>query len=397
MINREYYLNKIIGFIDKDFVKLLIGVRRSGKSTLLMLLKQHLISSGVSENNIIEVNFEHMRFDSLKDGIKLHDWLDQRLKPNERYYLLFDEVQEINEWARVINSVRVSYNVDIYATGSNSRIFIGEHLTYLAGRYVSFHIYPLSINEYMKFKNLAVFGIEEYRDYIKGSFPSFVLSDNEQQKQDIMKDLYDSIFQRDILLRNDIRNEPTFVRVSQFLFENIGRNVSFKKISDTLKSLGNNIYHTTVENYIDSICKSYCLYHCPRYDVKGKQILQTNGKYYAVDLGLRDYIIPQQGINSGSMFENIIYLELLKAGYKVTTGKIGRDYEIDFVASKGDKTLYIQVTESLIDPATREREERVFNYINDKHKRIIVTLDSYKINSPLYYHLNLVEFVDEIQ
>ena len=212
----------------------------------------------------------------------------------------------------------------------------------------------------------------------------------------IIRDLYGSIFLNDIILRNRISNEFIFNRIAQFIFENIGKTTSFKKITDTLNSFGYKTANTTVEHYIESIQKAYCLYHCPRFDVNGKHLLKTNGKFYTVDFGLRNYIIPQKGINRGFILENVVFLELLKKGYKVYTGKVGRDYEIDFVAQKGNEILYVQVAESILDPETRKREGRVFELIGGKHRKIIVSLDLHDFESDNYDHFSIFDFINVI-
>lgn len=293
MYNRPFYLEQMIRAKDSDFVKVITGVRRCGKSTLLMLFKDYLMNHGVQLEQIIEISYEKMTNDVLRDGKKLHEYITQQVTSDKRYYLLIDEAQEIFQWSRVINSLKVSFNLDIYITGSNSRLFSGEYLTYLAGRYIEIKVYPLSFKEFLTFKqyeptNLAA----HYQEYIKnGSFPAPSLVNDEQLIQTINQGLFDSIFTRDIIKFGEIRDVGNFHKVAKFIFDNIGNPISVNKIANTLRSNGSRISADTIDNYLVLMCNAYILYPCQRYDLRGKEILRTNGKYYLVDTGLRNQLI----------------------------------------------------------------------------------------------------------
>ncbi|MDY0277097.1 MAG: ATP-binding protein [Acholeplasma sp.] len=396
MIKREQYLKILREARDKKYVKLLTGVRRSGKSTLLNLFMEELATSGVDKENIVYINFEMMQNDYLRHGENLHKFIDFHVSGNNKFYLFLDEVQEIENWAKVVNSLRVTFNIDIYATGSNARMFIGEHLTYLAGRYIKIDVYPLSLDEIKMFYKKELSNPQVYNLFLDSSFPSVVLECSKELKKMLQHDIFDAIFTRDIILRGKVNNESIFFQVASFVLEHIGSNISINKIKNTLVSNGTNISFDAVLKYIDLMIKSYFLYECKRYDVRGKEVLKSNHKYYVIDMGIRNQIIPNKNSNSGRVLENVVYLELLKKGYRVYTGIVGREYEVDFVAIKDEETLYVQVSESIIDPKTREREERVFNYIDNKYRRYLVTLDEYKYESDQYNHLNLYEFIKVI-
>ncbi|MCF7923632.1 MAG: ATP-binding protein [Candidatus Izimaplasma sp.] len=396
MINRPLYLNKLIKTIDNDLVKILVGVRRSGKSTLLKMVKQYLLSHDVLLEQIIDINFEFIENDYLKSKDVFIAYVRKNLMTNKKSYLFVDEVQELDNWARIINSLKASENIDIYLTGSNARIFIGEHLTYLAGRYISFNVYPLSYEEFLDFKNIDYIDFAYYNDFLDSSFPAVVLETHKDIKTMMKQDMFDTIFRRDMIMRGNISNESMFFRVARYILEHIGSSISINKITNTLNSLGLKISYGTIDSYMDLMTKSYFIYQCQRYDIKGKEILKTNGKYYVVDFGIRDQLIPNKSSNTGKILENFIYLELVKHGYHVYVGKIGRDLEIDFVASKEDQVLYVQVSQSVMDPKTRERETKPFSLLKDMSKRYLVSFDSVMIESDYFVHLNVLDFINKL-
>ncbi len=396
MINRPMYLNTLIQTIDKDFVKLLVGVRRSGKSTLLKLLQQYLLKNKINPKRIIEINFEMIEFDELKDKQTLHNYINNNILGEKKHYLFIDEVQEIPEWARIINSLKASFNLDIYVTGSNARVFTGEHLTYLAGRYISISVFPLMYQEFIQFRGLGEEFSNHYNAFLDSSFPAIVLEPNQNLKNIMKQDMFEAIFQRDMILRGHIRNESLFLKVARFILEHIGSMISTNKITATLNSQGTKISYEAVDNYISLMVKSYFLYPCQRYDIRGKEILKTNGKYYVIDFGIRQKLIPNIESNTGRILENFIYLELIKKGYDVYVGKVGRDYEIDFVAIRNNKKTYIQVSESIIDPKTREREIKPFNYIRGISNSYLVTFDEIKYESEQFNHINVFDFINVI-
>ena len=396
MIDRPLYLNKLVKTIDNDFVKILVGVRRSGKSTLLKMVKQYLLTHGVDKEQIIDINFELIENDYLKSKDEFIAYVRENLIINKKSYLFVDEIQELDNWARIINSLKVSENIDIYLTGSNARLFVGHHLTYLAGRYISFNVYPLSYKEYLKFKNIDEINFSFYNEFLDSSFPALVLETHDEIKTMMKQDMFDTIFRRDMIMRGNISNESMFFRVARYILEHIGSPISINKITNTLNSLGLKISYGTIDSYMNLMIKSYFIYQCQRYDIKGKEILKTNGKYYVVDFGIRDQLIPNKSSNTGKILENFVYLELVKHGYLVYVGKIGRDLEIDFVATKEDQVLYIQVSQSVMDPKTREREIKPFSLLKDMSKRYLVSFDSVMIESDYFEHLNVLDFIRKL-
>lgn len=396
MIKRERYTSKLIQYRDNDFVKVITGVRRSGKSSLLALFKEYLLEQGIEENHIVEINYEKYTFDDLKDNNSIHDYIKSRTSNGEKMYLLIDEVQEITEWAKVINSLRVSFNADIYVTGSNARMFSGEHLTYLSGRYIEIKVLPLSFKEFLDFKAYVDGDIEKYfNEYLRiGSFPAVSLANQQELVDAILSGLFDSIFTRDIILRGKIRDEGAFYKVAKFVFENIGNNTSANAIKNTMISHGHKITSDTVDNYLQLMCDAHMLYQCKRYDIRGRERLKTNGKYYVVDTGLRNKLIGYRQGNLGHIIENIVYLQLLRLGYEVTVGK-NMSYEVDFIAVKGIKRLYFQVSLTALDQSTYEREMKALQIINDQYPKYLITMDKLDLSKDGIIHLNLFDVLLE--
>lgn len=394
MIARDGYLSKLIQSRDNDFVKVITGVRRSGKSSLLVLFKQHLLKNGINEDCIVEINYEKHEFDLLKSGRELHNYIEGKALNDSRMYLLIDEVQELEEWAKVINSIRVSFNVDIYVTGSNSRMFSGENMTYLSGRYIEYKVFPLSFTEFLKFKNYDKTNLEEhFEEYLRiGSFPAVCLTDKTELVDAITSGLFDSIFTRDIVLRGKIRDEGTFYKVAKFVFENIGNTMSANSIKNTLMSSGHKITSDTIDNYLKLMCDAHMLYQCERYDIRGKERLKTNGKYYVVDTGLRNKLIGYRQGNLGHVIENIVYLQLLRRGYEVAVGK-NMTYEVDFIATKGEERLYYQVSLTALDETTFERELRPLLKIKDQYPKYLITMDKMNLSKDGITHINLFDFL----
>lgn len=394
MKEREFYLEKLVQARDTDFVKVITGVRRSGKSFLLLLFKRYLLNQGVDEKRIIEINYEKFEFDVLKSNEALHAYLGQRIQTGERYYLLIDEVQEVNEWAKAVNSIRAGFAIDIYVTGSNSRMFSGEHLSYLSGRYIEIKVFPLSFREFIDFRNSSDRDLEkEFSEYLRiGSFPAVSLTMQEELIEAIISGLFDSIFSRDIVLRGRIRDEGVFYKVAKFVMENIGNPLSAHKIMNTLKSQGHKITTDTVDNYLKLMCDAYILYSCERYDIRGKERLKTNGKYYVVDTGLRNKLIGYRQGNLDHVVENIVFLHLLRQGYEVCVGKNGA-VEVDFIAVKGDRKEYYQVSLSVLDETTLEREIKPFNTIQDHYPKYLITMDRMDMSIEGIIHWNLFDFL----
>lgn len=393
---RKSYLDKLIQYRDNDFIKVITGVRRSGKSSLLTLFKEYLHDQGVEENQIIEINYEKFQFDDLKEGSSLHVYLNEKKVTGKRMYFLIDEVQELSEWAKVINSIRVSFDADIYVTGSNSRMFSGEHLTYLSGRYIEIKVLPLSFKEFLDFKGYEEQMAEDYfNEYLRiGSFPAVSLARQQELVEAILSGLFDSIFTRDIILRGNIRDEGSFYKVAKFVFENIGNSTSANAIKNTMLSSGHKITSDTVDNYLQLMCDAHMLYQCERYDIRGKERLKTNGKYYVVDTGLRNKLIGYRQGNLGHVIENIVFLQLLRLGYEVNVGK-NMSYEVDFIAVKGMHRLYFQVSLSALDELTYEREMNSLLKINDQYPKYLITMDKIDLSKDGIVHVNLFDFLLE--
>lgn len=397
MFKRDKYLDLLIRNKDSDYVKLLIGVRRSGKSMLLLSMINYLLENGINKSNIININFEQIKNDHLKNGKTLHDYIEKTIDNKNKYYLFLDEVQEIEEWARVVNSLRVSYNVDIYVTGSNARMFLGEHLTYLAGRYLSIYVYPLSYEEYISFTNNENEFNKHYYNFLKSSFPGVVREKDSDIREMLNHDVFKAIFDRDIMLRGNLNDHKQLHNVSRYLLEHIAAPISINKITNTLNSNGINLSYSLVNKFVELMQDAFFIYPCYRYDIKGKEILKQFPKYYVVDFGIREQIVPDSLSNQGRVLENFIFLELIKKGYKVFTGKVGRDYEVDFIATKNDKKIYVQVSQSVIDSKTLERESKVFEYLVNNSNKYLVTMDElYRVQSDMFDHLNVFDFIKKI-
>jgi len=394
MIKRDEYVNQLISFKDNDLVKVITGVRRSGKSSLLQLFKEYLLGQNIRENQIVEINYEKYIFDEFKDNNSLHNYIKTKVIDDSRMYFLIDEVQEIEEWAKVINSLRVSFNVDIYVTGSNSRMFAGEHLTYLSGRYIELKVFPLSFKEFLEFRGYDTHEVEKhFNEYLRiGSFPAVSLAKQEELIEAILSGLFDSIFTRDIVLKGKIRDEGAFYKVAKFVFENIGNNTSANAIKNTMISHGHKITSDTVDNYLQLMCDAHMLYQCERYNIRGKERLKTKGKYYVVDTGLRNKLIGYRQGNIGQVIENIVYLQLLRLGYEVTVGK-NMSYEVDFIAVKGVKKLYFQVSLSALEESTYEREMNALLKINDQYPKYLITMDKLDLLKDGIVHLNLFDIL----
>lgn len=437
LIDRPIYLEKLRALRDPELVKVLVGVRRCGKSSLLRLFERWLREDGVEASRIITIDFENPDADAFRDPSAFRDFLAQALPEDGEGYLFVDEVQELGEWARTINGVRAKYpGLDIYVTGSNQRLFAGEHLTYLAGRYVKVDVYPLSFAEFLEFagdrmpmhgtiaeliqkwprfidvpQNLTMEQVSdfltiegEYNDYVStGAFPAVALSPNPLLAGALLDGLYDSVFQRDILLRGGARNEEAFRRVARYLLSNIGNPTSPVGIAKALAAGGHRVAPNTVDRYLGLLEKAYLVYRCERYDLRGKEVLKTNGKYYAVDQGLRRRVIGAADRDRGHVTENLVYLELRRRGYEVFCGSLP-GAEIDFVVNQPNAlssvaaptatTVYVQVCETLADPTTLDRELRPFSKLKDRYPCVLITKDAQlQALGDGVRHMNLYEFL----
>lgn len=391
MIERTDYLNKLKEFRDKKFIKVVTGVRRSGKSTLFQQFRDYLQKNGVEQKQIINLNFEDLAIEDLKDYHKLYHYIIERLNHQKMTYIFLDEVQEVPNFQRVVDSLYINDNVDLYLTGSNAHMLSGELATLLSGRYVDLQILPLSFKEY--YSLVGGDKREAWRAYFsQGGFPYLTQIDNPEIRRDYLQGIYNTVLLKDVVARNTIQNVSILESLIRFLFSNIGNIASPKKIADTLTSYGRKVNSRTVENYIQALLDAFILYEARRYDIKGKQHLKTLGKYYIVDIGLRHLLIPEKNQDLGHILENIIYLELIRRGYQVTIGKIGA-LEVDFIAQKGAEIAYYQISATVLDPTTHAREIAPLQKIKDNHPKYLLTLDDLTINEDGIKHENVIDFL----
>lgn len=371
-ILRPLYLKKIEPMIDTEFIKVITGVRRSGKSYLLLMIRDQLLKRGISDKQIIYLNFENPEYFDLLDYRKLYDYLKKKVDKSKKNYFFFDEIQEVHQWQKLINGLRVAFESDIYITGSNASLLSGELASYLTGRYVQIPVLPLTFKEYLKFKNFERDDpARHFNDYLEyGGFPSVVLQDNNQLKRDVLSGIYNSILLRDVAGRATIKNTEILERVGLFLLGNSGQLISINKIANTLRSSGFKISNNTIENYLNLLQDAFLFYKVPRYDIRGKELLKGQGKFYAVDLGFVRSQLRRERINRGSKIENLVYLELLSRGYEIFVGKYDTK-EIDFVAKNNKETLYIQVTDQIPQNNTRETDN--FLHLPTGYRKSIIT------------------------
>ena len=385
LINRPEYLNQLIQNKDIDLIKIVTGIRRCGKSSLLDLFHQYLLDYNVPNNNIIHMNMESLRYRELTDYLSFYDYISALIPSTGKTYLIFDELQVIEHWEKAIESFRLDYDVDIYITGSNAYLLSSELSTFLSGRYVEIRMLPLSFKEFLSFYKFeeAITMDEKFQKYVQfGGMP--VLSEyqfNEVRASQALEGIYSTVIIRDILRRNNQVDQNTLHKIILFLCSNIGSITSPNNIGNVLStegdipsSKGRNIAGRTVDKYIAMLRNAYFFYTVERYDVKGKQLLKTLGKHYIVDTGFRNLLLGYRNDDRGHILENIVFLELLRRDYHVYIGKIG-DKEVDFIAEKPNDKLYIQVTESIQSPQTRERELRPLQVINDNYEKIILSMD----------------------
>lgn len=369
MINRPFYLEKLIRYLDSEMIKVITGVRRSGKSFLLRLLKKHLLEN---KKQVIYLNFEDPETLSIRDGEALYNYVKEKVNKKEKAYFLFDEIGEISNWQKVVNGLRVAFDSDIYITGSNASLLSGELATYLSGRYVEINVHPLSLTEFMDFTKPANKDVALW-DYIKyGGFPLIVTTENEEHKKDILKSVYESILIRDVAYRGNIKNETLLKRLSVYLLDNIGNSISSNKISGYLRSQKDNVKVETIDKYLNLLENAFIFYKAIRYDIRGKEHLKTLGKYYVSDIGLRNIALGRFDQNMGQVIENLVYLKLIRDGWDVYVGKLD-DKEIDFVCFGHGRVKYVQVTPSI--PKGSKRESDNLLLIKDNYEKVIVTYD----------------------
>lgn len=375
-IERKAYFDKLLAFKDKNIIKVVTGVRRCGKSVLLEMFREYLISVGIAESQIIAINLEDYDFYELRDGKKLHEYIKQRLNKEKMSYVFVDEVQQCPDFADVINSLFLKKNIDIYITGSNADMLSSEIATLLSGRYVEIMMLPLSFAEYVSSTGDTKELSRKYREYIEfSSFPyTLELAGYPEEIKDYLEGLYNTIIVKDISQRHRITDTMLLESIVRFIFDNIGSSVSSKKIADTLTSYGRKTDAKSAEKYLSYLMESFIVYQARRYNIKGKQYLKTLEKYYVVDIGLRFMLLGSRSVDAGHILENVVYLELLRRGYDVYIGKLD-DLEIDFVAEKNGKPVYFQVALSVRDENALKRELRPLQKLKDHYPKFILTLD----------------------
>lgn len=382
MIVRSTYLEEIKPFIDKPQVKILTGIRRSGKSTVLRLLREELLKNGVHEEQIVFINFESFVYADLLSAKALYQHVKDQLKESQKYYLLLDEIQEVKEWEKAVNSFLVDFNVDVYLTGSNSHLLSSELATYLAGRYVEFPVYTLSYKEFLNFRKVYLPEILNeaslFMEYLrKGGFPVIHTADySDESAYKVVYDIYSSVILRDTVQRYKIRDVELLERVVKYAFDNIGNTFSGKNVADYFKSQQRKVDVNTVYNYMNALEGAFILYRVPRYDIKGKEILKTQEKFYVSDIAIVYATMGRRDRMIGGLLENIVFLELKRRGYKVYVGKLD-NIEIDFVAERKGQKVYVQVAYKLENEQTIQREFGNLLSINDQYPKFVVTMDDF--------------------
>lgn len=395
MIIREKYLEKLINAKDTEFIKVVTGVRRSGKSTLLLMFKDYLLNNNVKKTSIIHINFESAMYDNITNYKDLYEYIRERIK-NKKTYILLDEVQNVDKWEKAINSLNIDFDVDIYITGSNAYLLSSELSTLLSGRYIEIKMYPLSFEEFLLFNNYDKTDIEDkFYEYLKyGGLPAITsIKDKTDLVMSYLNDIYNTIVKKDIIDRNNIKDIALLENIIKFLATNIGSPVSSTKISDYLNSnkIVSKSNHQTIDNYLNMLEKSFIMYKADRTDIRNKTLLKTLGKYYISDIGIRNTILGFRNIDEGHLLENIVYLELLRRGYKVNIGKNG-DFEVDFVAENPNQIIYYQVTKSLYNEEVKNREIRSLESIPDNYEKVILTMDK-TINND-YNGIKIINLID---
>jgi predicted AAA+ superfamily ATPase len=391
MIKREAYLKKIRPYYEVDLIKVLIGVRRCGKSVVLEQIYEE-ISKTNEKANCIHINFENYQFKELTNPDKLYEYLSKQVDRKKKNYIFVDEIQEVDDFERVINSINIEYNCSIFITGSNAHLLAGEMSTYLSGRTLEFNIYPFNFQEVLDITNSENYE-EAFNDFlIWGGMPRRFVFNEPEEIEKYLSDLYSTIILRDIIQRSKIRDIDTLEKIINYLNSNIGNTFSINSIRNYLNSQLKKVAPETLYNYIYNILGS-CMYtKAKRYDLKGKQILETFEKYYVCDIGLSNINNSNSSLDLGYRFENIVYTELLSRDYKVSIGK-NQSQEIDFIATKGKEKLYIQACYKLDSDATIEREFSAFKNVNDGTRRMVISNDKFDFSRDGIQHLNIIDWL----
>ncbi len=377
MLKRDKYLDQLIEVKDLNLIKVITGVRRCGKSTLLLQYKDYLLENGIKDSDILYMSFESAEWYEIKDYKDLYNYIKSKYH-NRKVYLLLDEVQNVEDWEKAVNSLLVDINCDIYITGSNAYLLSSELTTLLAGRVYTINMYPFSFSEYLQINDNSNSQdkYQLFNDYLKyGGMPMLInMKDNERLKTDYLADIKDVVLKKDIIARNKIKDVVFLDNLLRYMSTVIGTLINPSSISDFMKKNGSNIDNETVDKYLKMIENAYFIYRVPRYELKGKQLLKTQGKYYFVDNGLKNVLAGFSSYDTGSSYKNIVYMELLRRGYEVYVGKYN-DLEIDFVAVSPNEKIYYQVTRSLLSEDVENREKKSLLAINDNYKKVILTMD----------------------
>ena len=382
-INRDEYMSILKNFMNQQIIKVITGIRRCGKSTLLEMFQDYLKENGVNEEQIISINFENADYEYLQERKELYSFLKSKLVKGKKTYIFLDEIQKVNEFEKTVDSLFINKDVDLYITGSNAWLLSSELATLLTGRYIEIKMLPLSFKEYISAFDDKTDISRKFRDYLKySSFPQAVqlFKINPENTNLFLDGIYNTILFKDVMQRKGITDKNALERITKYLYDNIGNRTSIKSISDRIEGLDKNNSYNTVSAYVQALVDSFLIYKASRYDIKGKKLLKTQEKYYAIDIGLRYYMLGQEsGRDMGHILENIVYLELLRRGYKVYIGKYD-DLEVDFVAKKTENTIYFQVALTTregddAENSILERELAPLRKINDNYPKYILTLD----------------------
>ncbi len=401
MISRDNYLERLKAFKDNKLIKVITGIRRCGKSTLLELFKEYLKGEGVSDDNIIHINLELMKYDEVRDYKTFYNLITEKIKNNDRCYLLIDEIQQVDKWEKAINSMNVEFNVDIYITGSNAYLLSSEISTLLSGRYVEIKMLPLSFKEYLEFDHLPHdWTLEDkFNQYLKfGSLPAVpTLPQDNTTINEFLLGIYNTVIVKDVISRNNIKDIGLLEQIVKYVVANTGNIISANKISGYVSSQGRGetTKATTISNYLDMLEKAYIIYPVKRYDIKGKEQLKNLAKYYVVDTGIRNMLMGYSDSDFGHVLETIVYLELIRRGYQVFIGK-WYELEVDFIAVKQDEKKYYQVCLTLMDEKVKERELAPLKAIPDNYEKTILSMDkTYITDYEGIKFENIIDFLTE--
>lgn len=393
MIQRNDYMEKLKLWKDKQVIKVITGIRRCGKSTLLKQFKEYLLGQGIKEEQCIFLLLDDLQNENLREYHCLYEYITERLTEGQKYYIFLDEIQLVPEFQKAVDSLYLKENVDIYLTGSNAYMLSGELATLLSGRYVEIGMLPFSFREYMEATGLEK--KQAFQNYfLQGGFPYASQIREEEAYQEYIAGIFHTVLLKDIVDRKKINDIKLLESILRFLADNAGNVVSSKKIADTLTSMGRKTTSVTVENYLRALQEAFVLYEAERYDVKGKQFLQSLSKYYLVDMSFRTHLLGTKTRDFGHVLENMVYLELIRRGYRVSVGKVDLE-EVDFVAWKGDNKIYYQVAATILDPATFEREIRPLKKITDNYPKYILSMDEIPLGEDGINQENIIDFLME--